>query len=59
MDLAELLRTHRLVAIVRGRDPDASLRCVLTLHEEGVVLVEESRRRARVFLGAADRDRAR
>jgi 2-dehydro-3-deoxyphosphogluconate aldolase / (4S)-4-hydroxy-2-oxoglutarate aldolase len=42
MDLAELLRTHRLVAIVRGPDPDASLRCVLTLREEGVVVVEVS-----------------
>jgi 2-dehydro-3-deoxyphosphogluconate aldolase/(4S)-4-hydroxy-2-oxoglutarate aldolase len=36
------LRRERLVAIVRGRDPEASLRTVLTLIEEGVGLVEVS-----------------
>ncbi|MFD3521536.1 bifunctional 4-hydroxy-2-oxoglutarate aldolase/2-dehydro-3-deoxy-phosphogluconate aldolase [Streptomyces sp. NPDC058653] len=42
MDLPAALRAHRLVAIVRGDDPDAALRTVLTLIEEGVVLVEVS-----------------
>ncbi len=42
MDLLTALRTHRLVAIVRGDDPDACLRAVLTLAEEGVPLVEVS-----------------
>ncbi|MBY8879337.1 bifunctional 4-hydroxy-2-oxoglutarate aldolase/2-dehydro-3-deoxy-phosphogluconate aldolase [Actinacidiphila acidipaludis] len=42
MDLLTALRTHRLVAIVRGADPDAALRSVLALVEEGVPLVEVS-----------------
>nr|WP_237530706.1 bifunctional 4-hydroxy-2-oxoglutarate aldolase/2-dehydro-3-deoxy-phosphogluconate aldolase [Streptomyces sp. SID3212] len=36
------LRAHRLVAIVRGDDPEAALRTVLTLVAEGVELVEVS-----------------
>ncbi|WP_329379079.1 bifunctional 4-hydroxy-2-oxoglutarate aldolase/2-dehydro-3-deoxy-phosphogluconate aldolase [Streptomyces sp. NBC_01716] len=42
MDLTAALRAHRLVAIVRGDDPDAALGTVLTLIEEGVALVEVS-----------------
>ncbi|MEU8846645.1 bifunctional 4-hydroxy-2-oxoglutarate aldolase/2-dehydro-3-deoxy-phosphogluconate aldolase [Streptomyces sp. NPDC048564] len=42
MDLTAALATHRLVAIVRGRDPDAALRTVLALAEEGVELIEVS-----------------
>ncbi|MFE1958383.1 bifunctional 4-hydroxy-2-oxoglutarate aldolase/2-dehydro-3-deoxy-phosphogluconate aldolase [Streptomyces sp. NPDC059479] len=42
MDLLSALRAHRLVAIVRGDDPDAALRTVLTLAEEGVALIEVS-----------------
>ncbi|MEO3754815.1 bifunctional 4-hydroxy-2-oxoglutarate aldolase/2-dehydro-3-deoxy-phosphogluconate aldolase [Streptomyces sp. B6B3] len=41
-DLLDLLRTRRLVAVVRGADPEASLRTVLTLVEAGVELVEVS-----------------
>ncbi|MGW1318283.1 bifunctional 4-hydroxy-2-oxoglutarate aldolase/2-dehydro-3-deoxy-phosphogluconate aldolase [Streptomyces sp. NPDC002426] len=39
---AGLLHRTRLAAIVRGPDPDAALRTVLTLAEEGVALVEVS-----------------
>lgn len=39
---AEVLRRTRLAAIVRGPDPDAALRTVLTLAQEGVALVEVS-----------------
>ncbi|WP_433570340.1 bifunctional 4-hydroxy-2-oxoglutarate aldolase/2-dehydro-3-deoxy-phosphogluconate aldolase [Streptomyces sp. CA-251247] len=42
MDLLAALRAHRLLAIVRGSDPDAALTTVLTLVEEGVSLVEVS-----------------
>ena len=42
MDLLTALRRHRLVAIVRGDDPDASLSAVRALVEEGVALVEVS-----------------
>ncbi|MFG1807478.1 bifunctional 4-hydroxy-2-oxoglutarate aldolase/2-dehydro-3-deoxy-phosphogluconate aldolase [Streptomyces sp. NPDC049040] len=42
MDLLTALRTHRLVAIVRGTDPEAAHRAVMTLVEEGVALVEVS-----------------
>ncbi|MFD5779299.1 bifunctional 4-hydroxy-2-oxoglutarate aldolase/2-dehydro-3-deoxy-phosphogluconate aldolase [Streptomyces sp. NPDC126933] len=42
MDLLAALRSHRLVAIVRGDDPDAALKTVLTLVEEGIALVEVS-----------------
>ncbi|MBO0891253.1 MAG: bifunctional 4-hydroxy-2-oxoglutarate aldolase/2-dehydro-3-deoxy-phosphogluconate aldolase [Acidothermales bacterium] len=40
--LRDALRGHRLVAIVRGRAPDAALRTVVTLVECGVRLVEVS-----------------
>ncbi|RMI41946.1 bifunctional 4-hydroxy-2-oxoglutarate aldolase/2-dehydro-3-deoxy-phosphogluconate aldolase [Streptomyces triticirhizae] len=42
MNLLELLRAKRLLAIVRGSDREASLRAVLALVEEGVSLVEVS-----------------
>lgn len=42
MDLTATLAMHRLVAIVRGDDPDAALRTVLGLVEEGVELIEVS-----------------
>lgn len=42
MDLTAALATHRLVAIVRGDAPDAALRTVLALADEGVHLVEVS-----------------
>jgi 2-dehydro-3-deoxyphosphogluconate aldolase / (4S)-4-hydroxy-2-oxoglutarate aldolase len=42
MDLLAALRAHRLLAIVRGSDPDAALTTVLTLVEEGVSLIEVS-----------------
>ncbi|WP_055590486.1 bifunctional 4-hydroxy-2-oxoglutarate aldolase/2-dehydro-3-deoxy-phosphogluconate aldolase [Peterkaempfera griseoplana] len=42
MDLLTELRAHRLLAIVRGSDPDAALTTVLTLAEEGVTLIEVS-----------------
>ncbi|AVH60629.1 MULTISPECIES: bifunctional 4-hydroxy-2-oxoglutarate aldolase/2-dehydro-3-deoxy-phosphogluconate aldolase [Streptomyces] len=42
MDLLAALRAHRLLAIVRGSDPDAALNTVLTLVAEGVPLVEVS-----------------
>ncbi|EGX57704.1 aldolase [Streptomyces zinciresistens K42] len=42
MDLTAALAVHRLVAVVRGDDPDAALRTVLALSEEGVDLVEVS-----------------
>ena len=60
MNLLDELRTHRLLAIVRGRDPAAALTAVLTLAESGVALVEVSLtsadaldviRRARAALG--------
>jgi 2-dehydro-3-deoxyphosphogluconate aldolase/(4S)-4-hydroxy-2-oxoglutarate aldolase len=38
----DVLRTHRLVAIVRGRDADAALQTVLALFDAGVHLVEVS-----------------
>ena len=38
----EVLATRRLLAIVRGADPDAALRTVITLAEEGVELIEVS-----------------
>ncbi|MBG6087042.1 bifunctional 4-hydroxy-2-oxoglutarate aldolase/2-dehydro-3-deoxy-phosphogluconate aldolase [Actinomadura viridis] len=40
--LLEELRNRRLVAIIRGSDPAASVRTALTLAEEGVHLVEVS-----------------
>ncbi|MEU0071465.1 bifunctional 4-hydroxy-2-oxoglutarate aldolase/2-dehydro-3-deoxy-phosphogluconate aldolase [Streptomyces sp. NPDC006332] len=42
MNLVENLRVHRLLAIVRGKDPAASLRTVLTLAEEGIAAIEVS-----------------
>ncbi|WP_046728143.1 bifunctional 4-hydroxy-2-oxoglutarate aldolase/2-dehydro-3-deoxy-phosphogluconate aldolase [Streptomyces humi] len=42
MDLRAALASCRLLAIVRGGDPDATLRTVLTLAEEGVELIEVS-----------------
>ncbi|MEU6548948.1 bifunctional 4-hydroxy-2-oxoglutarate aldolase/2-dehydro-3-deoxy-phosphogluconate aldolase [Streptomyces sp. NPDC046915] len=42
MDLRAALTAHRLVAIVRGNDPDAALRTVLTLADEGIELIEVS-----------------
>ena len=42
MDLTAALATHRLVAIVRGDDPDAALRTVLARAEEGIELIEVS-----------------
>ncbi|GAB3947284.1 hypothetical protein GCM10027614_42260 [Micromonospora vulcania] len=42
MNLLDELRTHRLLAIVRGPDPAAALTAVLTLAESGVALVEVS-----------------
>jgi 2-dehydro-3-deoxyphosphogluconate aldolase/(4S)-4-hydroxy-2-oxoglutarate aldolase len=41
-DFARVLRRDRLVAIVRGGDPEAALRSVVTLAEEGVRLIEVS-----------------
>ncbi|MEH1166298.1 bifunctional 4-hydroxy-2-oxoglutarate aldolase/2-dehydro-3-deoxy-phosphogluconate aldolase [Micromonospora sp. CPCC 205539] len=60
MNLLDELRTHRLLAIVRGPDPAAALAAVLTLAESGVALIEVSLtgadalgiiRRARAALG--------
>jgi 2-dehydro-3-deoxyphosphogluconate aldolase / (4S)-4-hydroxy-2-oxoglutarate aldolase len=42
MTFGDTLRAHRLVAIVRGPDPDAVLHTVFALFEEGVTLVEVS-----------------
>ncbi|MFC9679564.1 bifunctional 4-hydroxy-2-oxoglutarate aldolase/2-dehydro-3-deoxy-phosphogluconate aldolase [Streptomyces sp. NPDC056948] len=42
MNLVESLRAHRLLAIVRGKDPAAALRTVRTLAEEGVAAIEVS-----------------
>ncbi|MEW2549705.1 bifunctional 4-hydroxy-2-oxoglutarate aldolase/2-dehydro-3-deoxy-phosphogluconate aldolase [Streptomyces sp. NPDC047002] len=42
MDLLTALRTHRILAIVRGGDPDAALAAVLALADEGVRLIEIS-----------------
>ncbi|UUU29105.1 bifunctional 4-hydroxy-2-oxoglutarate aldolase/2-dehydro-3-deoxy-phosphogluconate aldolase [Streptomyces sp. CA-210063] len=42
MNLVESLRAHRLLAIVRGKDPSAALHTVRTLTEEGVAAIEVS-----------------
>ncbi|RKR92351.1 2-keto-3-deoxy-phosphogluconate aldolase [Micromonospora pisi] len=42
MNLLDTLRTHRLLAIVRGDDPTAALATVLTLADSGVNLIEVS-----------------
>ncbi|MFI9030393.1 bifunctional 4-hydroxy-2-oxoglutarate aldolase/2-dehydro-3-deoxy-phosphogluconate aldolase [Streptomyces sp. NPDC053560] len=47
MDLSTALRAGRLVAIIRGKDPEASFRTVMTPAGEGV-------RRVEVSLGGAD-----
>ncbi|WP_200211010.1 bifunctional 4-hydroxy-2-oxoglutarate aldolase/2-dehydro-3-deoxy-phosphogluconate aldolase [Micromonospora coerulea] len=61
MNLLDSLRTHRLLAIVRGPDPAAALASVLTLADAGIALIEVSLsgadaldtiRRARTALGA-------
>jgi 2-dehydro-3-deoxyphosphogluconate aldolase/(4S)-4-hydroxy-2-oxoglutarate aldolase len=41
-DLLARLRKRRLLAIVRGTDPAASLACVQTVAEEGIDLIEVS-----------------
>ncbi|MFI6770921.1 bifunctional 4-hydroxy-2-oxoglutarate aldolase/2-dehydro-3-deoxy-phosphogluconate aldolase [Streptomyces sp. NPDC050355] len=62
MDFSEALRTDRLVAIIRGRDAEASFRTVMALAEAGLPLIEVSLsgkdalsviRRARSELGDA------
>ncbi|MFZ3469976.1 bifunctional 4-hydroxy-2-oxoglutarate aldolase/2-dehydro-3-deoxy-phosphogluconate aldolase [Streptomyces sp. 4.24] len=42
MEFGAALRQERLVAIVRGKDAEASFRTVMTLVEEGVPLIEVS-----------------
>lgn len=42
MNLLDALCSRRLMAIVRGTDPGAAARTVLTLAEEGIVLIEVS-----------------
>ncbi|MEV1081529.1 bifunctional 4-hydroxy-2-oxoglutarate aldolase/2-dehydro-3-deoxy-phosphogluconate aldolase [Streptomyces sp. NPDC050211] len=42
MDLRAALTAHRLVAIVRGDDPEAALSTVLALAAEGIELIEVS-----------------
>ncbi|MET8082135.1 bifunctional 4-hydroxy-2-oxoglutarate aldolase/2-dehydro-3-deoxy-phosphogluconate aldolase [Streptomyces sp. NPDC005303] len=42
MNLVETLRHHRLLAIVRGKDPVAALRTVRTLVDVGIAAVEIS-----------------
>ncbi|MEU6228236.1 bifunctional 4-hydroxy-2-oxoglutarate aldolase/2-dehydro-3-deoxy-phosphogluconate aldolase [Streptomyces sp. NPDC047042] len=60
MNLVESLRTHRLLAVVRGKDAAAALSTVRTLTEEGIAAIEVSLtttdaltviRRARAELG--------
>ncbi|MFE0190553.1 bifunctional 4-hydroxy-2-oxoglutarate aldolase/2-dehydro-3-deoxy-phosphogluconate aldolase [Streptomyces sp. NPDC059008] len=62
MDFSEALRNDRLVAIIRGRDAEASFRTVMALVEAGLPLIEVSLsgkdalsviRRARSELGDA------
>ncbi|WP_407286354.1 bifunctional 4-hydroxy-2-oxoglutarate aldolase/2-dehydro-3-deoxy-phosphogluconate aldolase [Streptomyces sp. BP-8] len=62
MDFSEALRTDRLVAIIRGRDAEASFRTVMALAEADLPLIEVSLsgkdalsviRRARSELGDA------
>lgn len=40
MNLREVLRRHRLMAVVHGEDPDATLDSILALAEAGISLVE-------------------
>ncbi|MCX4911531.1 bifunctional 4-hydroxy-2-oxoglutarate aldolase/2-dehydro-3-deoxy-phosphogluconate aldolase [Streptomyces sp. NBC_00878] len=42
MDLRAALAAHRLVAIIRGTDPQAAVHTVLALADEGVELIEVS-----------------
>jgi 2-dehydro-3-deoxyphosphogluconate aldolase/(4S)-4-hydroxy-2-oxoglutarate aldolase len=42
VNLRETLSRHRLLAVVRGDDPDAALRSILTLAEAGITLIEVS-----------------
>lgn len=42
VDLRDALRAHRLLAVVRGDDPDAALDSVLVLAEAGIELIEIS-----------------
>jgi 2-dehydro-3-deoxyphosphogluconate aldolase/(4S)-4-hydroxy-2-oxoglutarate aldolase len=42
MNLTQLLRQHRLVVALRGKDPEACFRTILTLVEQGIPLVEIS-----------------
>ncbi|WP_327725491.1 bifunctional 4-hydroxy-2-oxoglutarate aldolase/2-dehydro-3-deoxy-phosphogluconate aldolase [Streptomyces europaeiscabiei] len=42
MNLVESLGAHRLLAIVRGKDPAAALNTVRTLAEEGIAAIEVS-----------------
>ena len=60
MNLLDSLRAHRLLAIVRGANPEAALASVLTLADAGIRLIEVSLtsadalgvlRRARTALG--------
>lgn len=41
-DLLTALRARRILGIIRGRDPDASVRAAVTLAEEGVDVLEVS-----------------
>jgi 2-dehydro-3-deoxyphosphogluconate aldolase/(4S)-4-hydroxy-2-oxoglutarate aldolase len=55
VNLTDALRTHRLLAVVRGDDPDAALASILVLAEAGIGLVEvslTSRNAAEVLLRA-------
>jgi 2-dehydro-3-deoxyphosphogluconate aldolase/(4S)-4-hydroxy-2-oxoglutarate aldolase len=61
MNLTHALRNHRLLAILRGPDPDAALAALLALADAGVALIEVSLngadalatiRQARAALGA-------
>jgi 2-dehydro-3-deoxyphosphogluconate aldolase/(4S)-4-hydroxy-2-oxoglutarate aldolase len=42
MNLLDTLRSRRILAIIRGTDPDAAVRAALTLAEEGITLLEVS-----------------
>lgn len=41
-DMLEVIRSRRLLAIIRGRDPEASVRTACVLVEEGIDLLEIS-----------------
>jgi 2-dehydro-3-deoxyphosphogluconate aldolase/(4S)-4-hydroxy-2-oxoglutarate aldolase len=57
MNLLDALRSQRLLAIIRGTDPEAAVRSALTLAEEGVSLIEVSLTTADAF-GVISRIRA-